>query len=151
MTFSRECEYALQGMVTLAAEPGKRPLMLSQIAARGNLPLSFLSKIFQKLLRHGLVRSHRGAERGYTLARPASEITVREALEAVEGPDLLDRCVFSHRRCSQERTCQVHDIFQQVRPQVRAAFERATLRDLVLAAAACSAVPAPRRRHRRHS
>jgi Rrf2 family protein len=144
MTFSRECEYALQGMVTLAAEAGKRPLMHSEIAARGKHTLSFLSKIFQKL------RSHRGAERGYTLARPAFEITVREALEAVEGPDLLDRCVFSHRRCSQERSCQVHDIFQEVRPQVQAAFERATLRDLVLGAAACSAVPAPRRRRTRH-
>lgn len=131
MTFSRECEYAIKGMVALAAQPGCRPLMLAEIAAREVLPPSFLSKIFQKLFQHGLVQSHRGARRGYTLVRPASAITLRQILEAIEGPDLFDRCLFSHRQCSQEKPCVVSPVWRNVRPKVQAAFERTTLQDLV--------------------
>ena len=149
MVFSRECEYALMGMAALAGDPGAQPVMLSEIAARGGLPLSFLSKIFQKLLKHGLVQSHRGARRGYTLVRPASAITLRQALEAIEGPDLFDRCVFSHRHCSDDRPCQIHPVWRDVRPQVQAAFERATLQDLVAAGAGVPFATPSRRRAKR--
>lgn len=144
MTFSRECEYALEGLAALATEAGSRPLMLSEIAAREKLPHSFLSKIFQKLLRHGLVVSLRGVQRGYTLAREARAIPLRSIIEAIEGPDLFDRCVFPHRRCGEEHPCLVHPAWQDVRPQVQAAFERTSLQDLVNARAAATS-PGSRR------
>ena len=140
MNFSRECEYALRGLVTLAAGAGGRPLMLSEVAARGGLPLSFLSKIFQKLLKHGLVVSHRGAERGYNLARDARAIPIRQVLEAIEGPDLFTRCVFPHHPCGEENPCILHSAWRDVRPQITDAFDRTTLQDLV------DARPAPSRR-----
>lgn len=130
MTFNRECEYALRGMATLATAAAGRPLMLSEIAARGRLPLSFLSKIFQKLVQHGLVLSHRGAERGYSLARDARAISLCSILEAIEGPDLFTRCVFAHHRCGDENPCLAHPAWRAVRDQVRAAFEATTLADL---------------------
>ena len=149
MTFSRECEYALKGLAALAAEDGARPLMLSEIAARESLPLSFLSKIFQKLLKHGLVVSHRGVRRGYTLAREAKAIPVRSVLEAIEGPDLFDRCVFWHHRCADEAPCLIHPAWRDVRPQLKQVFEQTTLQDLVDARAAAAGEPiVPRRRHR---
>jgi Rrf2 family iron-sulfur cluster assembly transcriptional regulator len=149
MTFNRECEYALMGMAALAAEGGDRPLMLSEIAAREELPLSFLSKIFQKLLKHGLVVSHRGVERGYTLAREAGAVSVRTILEAIEGPDLFERCVFSHRPCAgEENPCLLHEAWQDMRPQVRAAFEKTTLQDVVEVRKAASPPPVAARRGR---
>jgi Rrf2 family protein len=127
--------------------------MLSEIAAREELPLSFLSKIFQKLLKHGLVVSHRGMERGYTLAREAGAVSLRTILEAIEGPDLFERCVFSRRPCAEEENpCLVHEAWQGVRPQVRAAFEKTTLQDMVEARKAASPPPAAARRARaRHA
>lgn len=148
MTFNRECEYALMGMAALAAAGGTRPLMLSDIAAREELPLSFLSKIFQKLLKHGLVVSHRGVERGYTLSRAARAISLRTILEAIEGPDLFERCVFSHRPCGGEKACLVHAAWQDVRPQVQAAFEKTTLQDVMEARAAAAPPPGAARRGR---
>ncbi len=145
MTFSRECEYALKGLAALAADNGVRPLMLSEIATREGLPLSFLSKIFQKLLKHGLVISHRGVERGYTLARDARAIPVRSILEAIEGPDLFDRCVFLHHRCGEESPCLIHPAWRDVRPQVKDVFEKTTLQDLVEARAAAAGPVATRR------
>ena len=148
MTFNRECEYALMGMAALAAGGGAGPLMLSEIAVREKLPLSFLSKIFQKLLKHGLVVSHRGIERGYTLSRAARAISLRAILEAIEGPDLFERCVFSHRPCGGEKACLVHAAWQSVRPQVQAAFEKTTLQDVAEARAAAAPPPGAARRRR---
>lgn len=145
MILSRECEYALKGLAALAAEGGARPLMLSEIAVREELPPSFLSKIFQKLLQHGLIQSHRGARRGYTLVRPAPQIRLCEILEAIQGPDLFDRCLFAHYRCAEKGACLVHLAWRDVQPQVRAAFERTTLQDLVGARTAAARTPAARR------
>jgi Rrf2 family protein len=130
MTLSRECEYALKGLATLAAEGGSRPLILSEIAAREGLPSSFLSKIFHRLLQHGLVLSHRGIQRGYTLAREPSAIPVRAVLEAIEGPDLADRCLLWGRECSPLRRCLLHLQTETARRELVASLERTTLADL---------------------
>ncbi len=135
MNFSRECEYAVRGMVALAGASPRQVLTLQEVAARDGLPPGFLSKIFQKLVRHGLIQSHRGVQRGYTLAHPAPEITLRQILEAIEGPDLLDRCVFSHRRCGEEGQCLIHPYWRRVRGDVTKLFEEVSLRDLAASAA----------------
>lgn len=140
MPFSRECEYALKGLALLAAEAGARPLMLAEIATREHLPQSFLSKIFHKLLKHGLLVSHRGVQRGYTLARDPWAIPLRAILEAIEGPDLFDRCMFSHQRCGEGTSCLIHVAWRDVRPQVQAAFEKITLQDLVNARGAATGI-----------
>jgi Rrf2 family protein len=119
--------------------------MLSEIAARESLPLSFLSKIFQKLLKHGLVVSHRGVARGYTLAQGAKAITLRGILEAIEGPDLFDRCVFWHQHCGDENPCMIHPAWRDVRPHLKEVFDKTTLQDLVDARGAAAEPIAPRR------
>ncbi len=134
MNFSRECEYAVRGMVALAGAPTGQALTLQEVAAGHNLPPGFLSKIFQKLVRHGLIQSHRGMQRGYTLAHPAPEISLRQILEAIEGPDLFDRCVFSHRRCGEGGQCLVHPYWRRVRGEVTTLFEEVSLRDLLASA-----------------
>ena len=134
MNFSRECEYAVRGMVALAGASNGQALTLQEVAVQDNLPPGFLSKIFQKLVRHGLIQSHRGVQRGYTLAHPAPEITLRQILEAIEGPDLFDRCVFSHRRCGEAGQCLVHPYWRRVRGEVTTLFEEVSLRDLLASA-----------------
>ncbi len=136
MNFSRESEYAVRGMVALAGATPQGALTLQEIAAQGNLPPGFLAKIFQKLVRHGLIESHRGVQRGYTLTRPAPEITLRQVLEAIEGPDLFDRCIFSHRRCGQEGRCMLHPYWGRVRGEVARLFEELSLGNLAATAAA---------------
>ena len=109
---------------------------LQEVAAQGNLPSGFLAKIFQKLVRHGMVESHRGVQRGYTLARPPTKITLRQILEAIEGPDLFDRCLFSHRRCGGEGRCVVHPYWGRLRGEVAKQFEQVSLGELAASAAA---------------
>ena len=114
----------------LATQPAGRILVLQEIAAAGGLPEHFLAKIFQKLRRHGLALSHRGAVRGYSLARPAATITLREILEAIEGEDAFDRCVFWPARCSPRRPCRLHHRWAKLRPKLQRMLDTTTLEEL---------------------
>src|SRR5512132_4322181 len=108
MRLSRESEYGVEGMRVLATRPGGSVMLLEEIAEAGELPVHFLAKIFQKLGRHHLVRSHRGAVRGYSLGRLPAAITMREIVEAIEGPGLFERCAFWPSRCDSDDPCPIH-------------------------------------------
>jgi Rrf2 family protein len=127
MHLSRESEYGLKAMIHLAQQPPATVLTLHQIAEAEELPSGFLAKTFQKLVRHGLVESFRGRQRGYRLAREASQISLRELLEAIEGPDLFQRCVFWGRRCGETSPCVLHGGWREVKPQLMAFFDATSL------------------------
>jgi Rrf2 family protein len=133
MKLSRESNYGLRGLVALARRAPDTATMLAEIATAEGLPYSFLSKIFQKLARHRIVTTHRGAQRGYTLARQPGAITVREVLEAIEGPDLADRCLIWDRECSPPRRCLLHAELAAAGRLLLAGLERMTLADLTAA------------------
>lgn len=118
-------------MIFLAKQPPGTVMPLSEIAQAQGLPQSFLAKIFQKLVQHGIVRSYRGRQRGYALARPPKEIHLKEVLGAIEGPDLFDRCIFWSSRCADQNPCLLHDRWKKLKPRFMAMVEQTTLRDLL--------------------
>lgn len=131
MRLSRESEYGLAGLRVLARRPKGTVMLLQDIAEAGHLPPRFLSQTFQRLRRHDVVASHRGAVRGYSLARPPHQITVREIFEAIEGRDLLARCVFWPERCGDQNPCCLHSRWAPMREGLTEMLERTTLEDLV--------------------
>jgi Rrf2 family protein len=86
MRISAKADYAVRAMVELAAADGERPVKAERIANAQGIPLNFLENILGELRHAGIVRSHRGAEGGFRLAKPAAEITVADVIRAVEGP-----------------------------------------------------------------
>ncbi|MDX9709137.1 MAG: Rrf2 family transcriptional regulator [Trichloromonas sp.] len=130
MGLTRKGEYAIRGMVYLARqEPGKL-ILVNEIAETVDVPQSFLAKIFQGLTRLGLVRSSRGAGGGFALARPASEISLREVIEAVEGPICANRCVIDASFCGRGGNCTVHPVWHRVQDQVRSILDDVSLAEL---------------------
>jgi Rrf2 family protein len=130
MKLSRESEYGLEALSVLAGQPQGKVMLLREIAESGRLPEGFLAKVFQKLTRHNLVISHRGAIRGYALARPAETIRLREILEAIEGPDLFARCIFWRGQCGNQNPCRLHPIWAKIRPKLQAAMEETSLAEV---------------------
>ena len=131
LRLSRETEYGLRGLLSLAHLPPDRILQLGEIAEAERLPKSFLAKTFQKLGTAGLVRSHRGRRRGYSLARPASAIRLRDVLEVINGRELFERCaLWGSRLCSPERPCLLHSRWARLRQDMLRVFEETTLADL---------------------
>jgi Rrf2 family protein len=86
MRISAKVDYAVRAGVELAAASDEKPVKAERIATAQDIPLNFLENILGELRHAGIVRSHRGADGGFRLARPASEITVADIIRAVEGP-----------------------------------------------------------------
>jgi len=86
MRISAKVDYAVRAAVQLAAADGDRPTKGDAIAQAQAIPVKFLENILSDLRHAGLVRSQRGADGGYWLNRPASEISVADIIRAVEGP-----------------------------------------------------------------
>ena len=86
MRLSLQAQYAVCGVFDLAYNGGGEPVQVRVIGERQRIPARYLEQIFQRLRRAKLVLGKRGPGGGYTLARPASEITLRDVIEAVEGP-----------------------------------------------------------------
>jgi Rrf2 family protein len=83
---SAKVDYAVRAVVELAAAAGDKPVKAERIATAQEIPLNFLENILGELRHSGIVRSHRGAEGGFRLAKPAAELTVADIIRAVEGP-----------------------------------------------------------------
>lgn len=99
MQITRQADYAVRAMVYLAQLGPERRASTSQIAQEKQIPPSFLAKIVSQLSVAGLLQTSRGARGGVSLARPASEISVLDVVEAIDGPILLNDCVGENSTC----------------------------------------------------
>jgi Rrf2 family cysteine metabolism transcriptional repressor len=85
MNISVKSEYALRAIFDLSMSPDTEPVKIADIAKRQQIPQKFLELILASLRQGGFVESRRGADGGYRLSRPATEITVGQVLAYVEN------------------------------------------------------------------
>ncbi len=86
MRISAKTDYAVRAAVELAAATDSKPVKAERIATAQGIPLNFLENILGELRHSGIVRSQRGAEGGFMLAKAADKVTVADVMRAVEGP-----------------------------------------------------------------
>ncbi len=127
MILSRESQYGLEGLMVLASQPQGKVMLLREIANAGQLPAGFLARTLQKLARHNLVSSYRGAIRGYALARPACNITLRDIFEAIEGPNVFRRCIFSSHCSGDRHSCRLHQEWAPIGARLLEVMGKSTL------------------------
>ena len=84
ISITSKSRYAVVAMAELARS-GERPVPIKELAERRGIPEQFLEQLFSTLRRAGLLTSHRGMRGGYTLSRPADEITVLEVVQTLDG------------------------------------------------------------------
>src|SRR4051812_40300841 len=130
MIFSNATEYAMRGLSELASRAGVGPIMLDDLVVGTDLPRDFLAKIFQKLVRNGILKSAKGRGGGFTLAKPQHEITLIDIIEAIEGPQLLDACVVGLEKCNDQMPCAQHDLYKPIRQRLKDYLRTTTLADL---------------------
>ena len=133
MRVSARTEYAVLALMELARREGDQPLQSKDIAARANVPKPFLDQLLLDLRRAGLVRSVRGPGGGYVLARPASEILLREAVAAVEGGSLNTHCGIKSpdgSPCRRLQVCALLEVWKRVDEAVDGILGHTTLASL---------------------
>jgi Rrf2 family transcriptional regulator, cysteine metabolism repressor len=85
ISITTKSPYALRALVELYRLGDATPVPIAELARRGDIPVQFLEQLFAALRRAGLLRSQRGVKGGYSFARPATEITVLELVELLDG------------------------------------------------------------------
>jgi Rrf2 family iron-sulfur cluster assembly transcriptional regulator len=118
LIFSRHCEYALQAVLYLALEPEGKRTSIKELTKKLGIPYHFLAKILQGLGRKGLLNSLKGPTGGFSLALPASEITLFHIVEAIDGADFMKACVLGFPECSGEHPCSVHQQWGELREEI---------------------------------
>jgi Rrf2 family protein len=86
MRISAKADYAVRAAIELAAAGDQRPVRAEQVATAQGIPLNFLENILGELRHAGIVRSQRGPEGGFRLAKPPDQVTIADVIRAVEGP-----------------------------------------------------------------
>lgn len=132
MVLTRAGDYGIFGVIYLAKQPKGKVVSLSEVSKAEGIPEKFLAKIFQHLSRSGLIRSHRGARGGFSLARPANEITVKELLESIQGPICFSKCLNRLDECEKQEVCKLRDVMQKAQDSTVKILTQKTLADLVI-------------------
>jgi Rrf2 family protein len=126
-----KADYAVRAAAELAAaQPDGHPVKGEQLARSQEIPKNFLENILTELRRAGIVRTRRGAEGGYQLARPAKQITIADVLRAVEGPLAAVQGVQPQDLEYGGSAKQLPELWVAVRANLRAVLEKTTLADL---------------------
>jgi Rrf2 family protein len=110
LELSSEGRYALRALVYLARDAGSGELVTAdRISNEAVVPRRLLARVMAKLARAGLVETSEGRGGGSRLARPPEEVTLRDAVEAVDGPFEITHCIMQQRPCGEGRPCALHD------------------------------------------
>ena len=118
MHINLESDYAIRIVNRLAAADDR--LDAQTLAEQAHVSPRFTLKIMRKLGAAGIVRSFKGAHGGYTLARPADQITLRHVIEAMEGPYRFSRCLEEGYtcNCSEPGACSYHAVYDRITQMV---------------------------------
>ena len=123
MKLTRGGEYALRAVLYLAQGRPAKVHMVSTVAEAQEIPARFLAKIFQTLAKAGFVTSHRGVKGGFSLTRPAEEITLKDVIEAIVGPVALNR----------DAAAPLNQVWKDAQEQMLQALSRVTFAELASA------------------
>ena len=151
MMFSTKAEYGVRVMAYLATHDGGRPVSLGTIAEAESLPLAYLEHLVQRLRRAGLVKSRRGARGGYSLARPATDISMAEVVGALEGEIVPIECITQEadgrvvcaREAETDHVCPTKILWARVQGSIVRTLNELKLSDLAPATPAPAFSPAP--------
>jgi Rrf2 family protein len=130
MQFTKAETYGLFGVLYLAEQPAGKITPLSEISEAQDVPEKFLAKIFQSLSRSGMIRSHRGVKGGFSLARPADQISFREIVEIIHGPYFLAKCFNVEEICDRQN-CPVKVLLEKAQGALMDVFEKHTIANLL--------------------
>jgi Rrf2 family protein len=128
---SAKTDYALRAALELAAAPDDKPVKGERIATAQAIPLRFLENILMQLRHAGLVDSRRGAEGGYRLARPATEVTLADVIRAIDGPLAGVSGVRPEALGFNGVAEPMRDVWIAVRASLRGVLEQVTLAEVV--------------------
>lgn len=130
MQLTRQADYAIRALLHLSEEGSGAVVQTKEIATSEGIPEKYLPTIMRTLARAGLVRTLRGNQGGVLLSRQPEEINLREVIEAIEEPIVLNRCLRGDGECNREDFCPVYPVWNQIQQTMIDKLESTTFADL---------------------
>jgi Rrf2 family protein len=130
MQLTRAADYAIRVMIYLAGQPEGAVVSKSVLAQTADAPESFLSKILQSLARAGLIQARRGTVGGFTLLSRGAGSSLRDVVEAIDGPIALNVCLTSGDACHRHPECTAHDVWVRAQEAMLSVLSDAKISDL---------------------
>jgi Rrf2 family protein len=139
MQVTRAADYGVRVMVHLATLPADSRVFLPDLAEATAAPESFLSKVLQALARAEFISSRRGKRGGFAILPRGRQATMREVIDAIDGPICLNVCLNGGKQCERKSWCPAHPVWARAQ---RAMFD-VLMSVTVSSLAAKSAPPVP--------
>jgi Rrf2 family iron-sulfur cluster assembly transcriptional regulator len=130
MQVTREGDYGIRSVLYLARQPYNKVSFITEISEAYLIPRTFLAKILQKLVKAKIVRSYRGVKGGFSLAKPARDISALDVLEAIEGKIALNICIADKKNCVFSKHCPSHVLWVSVQAKMVEILKKANFEDL---------------------
>lgn len=111
MQLTRAADYAVRVMIHLAGSLAEGRVSLPELAEATEAPESFLSKVLQTLSHAGLISSRRGQSGGFIISPLGRAASMRDVIEAIDGPICLNVCLVSGRSCDRKGQCPAHPVW----------------------------------------
>ena len=118
-------------MLDIALHCAEGPVPLRAISKRQDITEKYLWHLINPLKSAGLIESTRGAHGGYVLAKPLSDISIKEIVRALEGPLTLVKCVEKPASCKKAQSCVARDVWKEVADKISDTLDSITLKDIV--------------------
>jgi len=135
VALGRRGDYAVRAMINVARHSPQRR-KARQIVAEMDLPNRYATQILGTLVNSGLLAAQAGPDGGYTLGRPADEISLLEVVELIEGPVTLDQCTLRGGPCDWVASCPVHEAWAAAQTAFTDRLRQTMFADLAAADAA---------------
>lgn len=133
---SSTCKYGIRAIVYIAGNSRKgEKIGIRRISEDLDLPMPFLAKILQVLVKRKILRSSKGPHGGFCLAREARDIHISEIARAIDGDDVFKRCVLHNNTCAGVNStgghCTLHHDYVKARNKIEKLFDTKTVLNLV--------------------
>ena len=133
MKISTKGRYGLRILIDLATHDNSIPRLIRDIAQAQQISEKYISRLVIDLRRAGLIRSIRGVNGGFHLAKKPEEITLLEVIETMEGPVSVVECVNARHKCGRNSSCGARTIWQQLNENIRNMMQNITLAEILQA------------------
>lgn len=131
MQITRASEYAIRAILYMAHHPHREVVLKKDICRSQDITPAFLTKIFQPLIKCGIIGSQRGVGGGFFLALKPEEISLLDVIRAQEGDILLNTCLEAPGTCNRDQVCPVHGTWAELRQTLLKSLSGKTFADLL--------------------
>jgi Rrf2 family protein len=131
MKITKRGDYALRAAIYIASQPPGKIVELSDISDSQSIPRSFLAKIMQQMVKAGIIESHMGINGGFSLAKPAGDVSFYDVLKAAEGPVNINACLDEDGSCAFENRCSIHSFLESLQDDMKTKMKSQTLADML--------------------